>query len=1166
MKHLLSIGSSLLLTLVLLAGLPTHAQQLASARADSAFPNQPPQDEQLRRTTLKSLLLSLEQQYQVSIIFGSDAIGNQEVAVPDRLEENAEAALSVILNPLGLKYQKIEQVYVVQKGKLGNERVNRVDAGELVASSLIAPVLWPGRRLRESSLRSVVEQTITGTVTDGESGDALPGVNILAKGTSTGTVTDVEGKYRLTVSDEVATLVFSSIGYLTQEVAINGRSAIDLGLAPDVQSLDEVVVVGYGTQEKSKLVGSVSQISSQAVNDRAVPQLRQALTGQMPGVTVIQRSGQPGNQGGSIQIRGVSSINSSNAPLILVDGIPTESFNDIDPNVVENISVLKDASSAAIYGARAANGVVLVTTKTAKSDELQVSYNGYAGIQVPTEFPEYVNSWEYAELLNEANTNDGLPPAYLAEEIELFKNGSDPDNYPNSDFINSVLKKSSAQTGHNITLSNGIGASNYLLSLGYLYQNGIIEENNYNRYNLRLNVVSEISKKVKLTSRLAGVQVYDEQPSGPASLGNANSMLGIIGQAVRYPSIYPIRLSNGDWGGGFEQSGTPASFLASESFYEQKSTDLFLNMQLDWDIFADLQFSLIGGYTYYKSEWERFAASQRITADNVLGPATLNTNDLGRYYRTLQQLLTYNKILGDHEITLLVGHTFETQLTEESTAFRQGFPNNDVTVLDVGSAEGMQNSGRAEEWALDSYLARLRYSFKNKYLVEGVVRHDGSSRFRPSRKYATFPSVAVGWRISEENFLKESISWLNELKLKASWGRLGNQTVNRVNGGVYPYQNILETDFNYPFGNSINTGVARVNVTDPNLTWETTESLDIGLESSFLNNKINFSATYFNRETYDILLSPGSSVSGTLGFGVGVQNSGRLENKGFEFTLGHQNSVGNFTYNISSNLTILNNRMLDLGVGNIVQPNGTVGNGSDLFIGEPIDIYYGFVADGLFIDQEDINNYADQSSVNTTPKPGDIRYKDISGPDGVPDGQVDATYDRSVLGSQIPKYNYGINLSAGYKGFSLSLLLQGAAGVSGELDNASGYAFFNQGSVQRWQAEERWRPDSPSRNAGYPRLETIPNGGTANSLSSSFWVLDASYLKVRNVQLSYNLPSALVNRIKLQGLQIRLSAENLLAFHNYREGWDPEINPNPSSPLNYYPILRNYTLGIKANF
>ncbi len=1020
--------------------------------------------------------------------------------------------------------------------------------------------MMPVKRPASEPVR-LQEIGVTGKVTDQESGKGLPGVNIIEKGTSNGTVTDIEGNYSINVDND-ATLVFSSIGYVTQEIALEGRSTINITLAPDIQSLKEVVVVGYGTQEKSKLVGSVSQVSSQAVNDRAVPQLRQALTGQMPGVTVTQRSGQPGNQGGSIQIRGVSSINSSSAPLILVDGIPTESFNDIDPNVVENISVLKDASSAAIYGARAANGVVLVTTKTAKSNQLQVTYNGYAGIQVPTEFPEYVNSWEYAALLNESNANDDLPPAYSEEEIELFRNGSDPDNYPNSDFINTVLKKRAAQTGHNVTISNGVGSSNYLLSLGYLYQNGIIDENNYNRYNLRLNLVSDITNKIKLTSRLSGVQVYDEQPSGPASLGNASSMLGIIGQAVRYPSIYPIRLSNGDWGGGFEQSGTPASFLASDSYYKQKSTDLLLNMQLDWQIFTDLEFSLIGGYTYYDSQWKRFAASQRITDTNTLGPANLNTNNQGRYYRTFQQLLTYNKILGDHEVTLLVGHTFETQLFEENTAFRQGFPNNDITVLDVGSAEGMQNSGRAEEWALDSYLARLRYSFKNKYLIEGVVRHDGSSRFPPSRKYATFPSVAVGWRLSEENFLKNVVGWLDELKLKASWGRLGNQTVNNNSGGVYPYQNILATGYNYPFGNSINTGVARVNITDSDLTWETTESLDIGLESSFLNNQINFSATYFDRETYDILLSPGSSVSNTLGFGVGVQNTGRLENKGFEFILGHQKSMRNFTYNISSNLTILNNQMLDLGVGNIVQPNGTIGNGSDLFIGEPLDLYYGYVADGLFIDQADIDAYADQSSVNTTPNPGDIRYKDISGPDGVPDGQVDATYDRKVLGSQIPKYNYGINLGAGYKGFNLSILLQGTAGVSGELSNAAGYAFLNQGGIQRWQAEERWRPDNPTRNAGYPRLETIPNGGTANSLPSSFWVLNASYLKVRNVQLTYNLPHALISKIKLQGLQIRLSGENLLSFHNYRDGWDPELNTS----LNYYPILRNYTVGIKANF
>ncbi|WPP51814.1 SusC/RagA family TonB-linked outer membrane protein [Catalinimonas niigatensis] len=812
MRKRILLQISLVFVFLLGSLAPAAAQDVAWLMHNQTSAYTASQQEQL---SLELMLNKLEEQYQVKFSYASKIVEGKKVPEVIDKKETVEQALDRLLPHLGLRYEKIKEGTIFISTQEALEKINRRTLDHAWSSAGFTRQMIP--MLKESTIKEFVEvnleKIVRGTITDLSSGGAIPGVNIVVKGSTIGTVSGIDGEYNLEVPDD-AVLVFSSVGYLKEEVTVGNQSVIDVQLSPDLQQLDEIVVVGYGTQEKSKLVGSVSQVSSQAINDRSVPQLRQALTGQMPGVTVTQRSGQPGNQGGSIQIRGVSSINSSSAPLILVDGIPTESFNDIDPNVVENISVLKDASSAAIYGARAANGVVLVTTKTAKSDELRVSYNGYAGIQVPTEFPEYVNSWEYAELLNEANANDDLPPAYTAEEIELFRNGNDPDNYPNSDFINNVLKKQSAQTGHNITISNGMGASNYLLSLGYLYQNGIIEENNYNRYNLRLNVVSEISKKLRLTSRLAGVQVYDEQPTGPASLGNANSMLGIIGQAVRYPAIYPIRLSNGDWGGGFEQSGTPASFLASDAFYKQKSTDLFLNMQLDWQILEDLEFSLIGGYTYYNSEWERFAASQRITATNTLGPATLDTNNLGRYYRTLQQLLTYNKILGDHEVTLLVGHTFETQLMEQSSAFRQGFPNNDITVLDVGSAEGMQNSGRAEEWALDSYLARLRYSFKNKYLVEGVVRHDGSSRFPPSRKYATFPSVAVGWRLSEEDFVKNSVEWLDELKLKASWGRLGNQTVNPNSGGVYPYQNILETGFNYPFGNSINTGVARVNITD----------------------------------------------------------------------------------------------------------------------------------------------------------------------------------------------------------------------------------------------------------------------------------------------------------------------------------------------------------------
>ena len=1019
------------------------------------------------------------------------------------------------------------------------------------------------RQLREvDKVIEVIIQTrsVRGTVISNEDEEPLPGVNVVEKGTSNGTVTSLDGNYTLTVN-EGATLVFSSVGFTSEEILVGNQSVIDLTMMQDIQQLQELVVVGYGIQDKNKMIGSVSQVKSEQVNDRTVPQLQQALTGQMPGVTVIQRSGQPGSPGGAIQIRGVGSVSSSNAPLILVDGIPAASFNDVDPNVIENISVLKDASSAAIYGSRAANGVVLITTKTAKTDKIKISYNGYAGIQTPTEYPEFVNSAEYAVLLNEANTNDGLPASYSDDEIQLFRNGNDPDNYPNSDFIGEVLKRNSTQTGHNLTISNSLGSSNYFLSFGYLYQNGIIDENHFNRYNLRLNLVSDLTPSMKLTSRLYGIQTSDKQPSGPASLGNASSMLGIIGQAVRYPPIYPIRLSNGDWGGGFEQSGTPASFLASESFFEENRSDVGLNLQLDWYLIPDLKFTLIGGYTVLNSKSKQFAASQQITPTNILGPANSEMTSYGETYRTFQQLLEYDKVFGDHAVSVLAGHTFEGQFIDVFTAFRQGFPNNDITRLNAGSADGMSNSGTAREWALDSYIGRVRYSFRNKYLLEGVVRRDGSSRFPTSRKYATFPSVAMGWRLSEESFIKNNVSWLDELKLKGSWGQLGAQALAGA-AGFYPYQNLIETGYNYPFGNVISTGVARTRIIDPDLQWETTEAFDLGIETSIMEGLLSFSATYFNKKAMDLLITPGSSVSTVLGFTVGPQNSGISRNYGFEFTLEHRKTIKDFRYSISTNLTRLNNEIVDLGVGNIQQPNGLVGNGSDLFNGQPMQLYYGFVADGLFVDQNDIDAYADQTSVNSVPRPGDIRYKDISGPDRVPDGIVDATYDRAVLGSQIPKYNYGINLGAGYKNFNLSMLIQGTGRVSGRLDNASGLAFVNQGGIQRWMADERWSSENPDPDAGYPRLEIIPNGGTPNSMLSSFWVLDASYLKIRNVQLSYNIPNAITEPLNLANAQLRFNAENILNLDRYRDGWDPEINTS----LNYYPILANFTLGLKVDF
>jgi TonB-linked SusC/RagA family outer membrane protein len=993
--------------------------------------------------------------------------------------------------------------------------------------------------------------TVIGRVVD-EQGQAIPGATVKVKGSNMGGVTDANGRFRLNNVDEGATLVVSYIGYDAKEMKVS-KSAMVISLNPQANNLNDVVVVGYGSQKKVNLIGSVSQLSAKAINDRPVSSLSNALTGQLPGITVIQRSGQPGASNNSIQIRGVGSFGANAGALILVDGIPVNSFNDIDPNDVANISVLKDASTAAIYGSRAANGVILVTTKTGTNSDgkIKVAYNGYTGTQRATAYPEFVESWEYASLLNEAQ-----PGSYTPEQIQKFRDGSDPDNYPNENYVNNVFKKSTLQTGHNLSLSNNLSNTQYLLSAGYLYQNGIVEKNDYNRYNLRLNMTNQISSKVKLSTRLSGAQYLNNEPAPPATL-DWNNMLTSIGQVIRVPSIFVNKLSNGDYGPGVVAKGTPVSYFDNESIFKSKQTDLLANVRLDWELIKNLKLSVIGGYTELSANSQRFLANQRLSATLTLGPGSLNQISSMNSYKTLQQLAEYKLNIGQHELGILAGHSYEFNKNTELSANRTGYNSNTLTEINAGDASTQKNTGTAAEYALDSYFTRLNYNFSNRYLAEFTVRYDGSSRFPGDSKYATFPAGAIGWRISEEPFLKQKVSWLTDLKIKASYGILGNQNI-----GNYAYQSVLSGGYNYPFGGSLSTGVANTILVDPTIKWESTRTKDVGIDGTLFNGKLGFSATYFDRYTYDILVSPSSSVSTVLGFGVGVQNSGKLNNHGLEFTLDYKNTIGSFRYAVNGNFSVIRNKVLDLGVGNILQPNGLVGNGSNLFNGFPMNIYYGYKADGLFADEAAITAYVNQKAVNPNVRPGDVRYQDISGPDGIPDGKVDATYDRTVLGSQIPKYTYGLNLSLGYKNFDLAILFQGVAGVNGYLDQYAGWAFYQNGNVQRYQADNHWSASNPDPNAKYPRLETLTNTGTPNTLISSFWMLDGSYLKVRNIQLGYKVNSESLKSRGIEGLRIYATAQNPLAFSKYPTGWDPEINTGGA----YYPILAVYTLGLNLNF
>lgn len=999
-----------------------------------------------------------------------------------------------------------------------------------------------------SALLNQQQKSISGKVTD-NTGVGLPGVSVIVKGTTVGTITDVGGNYILSKVPENAILQFSFVGMKSQEVRVGTQSSINITLADETIGIDEVVAVGFGSQKRVNVIGSVSQISSKELESRPVTNLSNALTGQISGVTIIQNTGKPGESMGNINVRGVGSFGATPDALVLIDGIPG-SMNDINMNDVESVSVLKDASTAAIYGARAANGVILITTKKGQEGKIKVTYNGYYGISTPTELPDLVNSWEYAEMFNIANGAQ----SYSEADIAKYKAQDDPDNYPNTNFLKKTFSRNGIQTGHDLSITGGQKSNKYLLSFGYLNNQGLIVHNDYNRYNLRLNLENKLTDNLTLTTRMDGSVAEANEPIPPANKDGQVEIL--IQTAVRLPATYLGQASNGDYGIGPESSGTPVAWLASKGYYKRPTTKANVNTRLDYTPIKGLVFSAIGGYNFALMEGSQYGASMILNSTVSNRLATLNQNRDKNIYKTMQFLAEYTKSIKGHNLKILGGYSFESNDNQTFSGFRQDFASNDYTVMNMGGVNNQQVYGDDLKWAIQSLFSRLSYNYKQKYLFESTVRYDGSSRFPTSKKYGTFPSLAIGWRVTEEDFFKTAFPWISNLKLKASMGKLGNQNI-----GNYPYQSTLASGKDYPFGTGVSTGAAYTTYRDPNIHWESTNTKDAGIETGLFNGKLTFNATYFNRYTTGILYKPTSSVSSVLGLSISEINTGEVKNSGWEFEFGHQNSFGDFKYKVLGNFTIINNEVKTLGLGNVTQPNGMIGNGTDLFVGFPMQMYYGYMTDGVFISNDDITTSANQSKVTPKPVPGDIRYKDINGPNGVPDGVVDPTYDRTYLGSRIPKYTYSLNLSGSYKRFDCTVFLQGVSGVKGMLDQFAGYAFYNLGTIQRWQMDGRFDSANPVRFPAYPRLEIIPKS-TPNTESSDFWILDASYLRVKNIQLGYTLPKSVLNSLKFDNLRIYFSVENLFTFKSYRKGWDPEINTNGQ----FYPILATFTMGVNVKF
>lgn len=991
--------------------------------------------------------------------------------------------------------------------------------------------------------------SVKGTVVDA-AGEPVIGAAVAEQGTTNGTVTDLDGHFSLTVNSDKAKIEVSYIGYVSQTLSVEAGKQMHVTLLEDTETLDEVVVVGFGTQKKVNVIGSISSVDSKKLESRATPNVANMLTGQMSGVTITQDNGNPGQDAGTIRIRGVGSFGATPSPLVLVDGLPG-SLNDLTPAEIDNISILKDASSAAIYGSRAANGVILVTTKQGKEGKTHVVYNGSVGMSQATELPEMAHSYEYAEFYNMAVGKE----TYTPEMIQKYRDGSDPDNYADEMYLDELLGGHALQTKHELSVSGGTNKLQYMASLGYLRQNGLLENNFFNRYNGRVNLNAELVKNLKLSVGISGTISDRHEPSTPGALDVAG-FKGIISGAVRYPGLTPSYLQNGDVGLGPKLHGTPVLWENCGSFYREDFDKFNNNIELSYQPIDGLTLKIIGGYNYTLSHVRHYRSDITLTEGKGTGPSRLMDSMERTVYKTFQAVADYTKTWKEHNFSALVGYTWEDESNRTLQGDRQNFPSDEVPFLTAGGADGQTNSGGGYDWAMLSLFGRLTYNYNQRYLFETTMRYDGSSRFPKNSKYGFFPSVALGWRISEEKFWKdnEKLNWMNNLKLKASYGVLGNN-----NTGNYPYQSVytLGEEQNYVFGGTYTQGAAITTYVDPNLKWERTRTMDVGIETGLFDNKLTFNATYFYRKTTDVLYKPAASYSGIFGLDISEVNTGALVNKGWELELGHQNRIGHFNYHVSANFSVINNEVKTLGMGNVVQNNGMVGNGSNLFIGYPMQMYYGYKTDGVFLTDAEVADWYDQTAIAKGAKAGDIRYVDTTG-----DGKVTPD-DKVYLGSRIPKYTFGVSLGGDYKGFDFNVLLQGVSHVKGMLSNYAGYAFYQEGNIQKWQMENCWNVQQDNRYPQYPRLEIMSNAGSINTLTSDFWVLNASFLKVRNITLGYTLPKQVVSKIGAGNLRFYVSMDNPITIDKYRKGWDPEKSDNDGA---YYPTMSTYTLGLTLNF
>lgn len=977
--------------------------------------------------------------------------------------------------------------------------------------------------------------SVRGIVKDAGTGEPLPGVNILIEGTNSGTVTGVDGSYEIEVPDANAVLMFSYVGYNTEKFTVGSNTRLDVMMVPDIKQLSEVVVVGYGVQKKVNVTGAVAALDGDLVSQKLVTQLSAALQGMAPGVTITQSTGQPGVDAGTIRIRGIGTLN-DNDPLVLVDGVEAD-INDVDANDIENISILKDAAASAIYGVRAANGVVLITTKRGSKDKAKVTYSGYVGFQNPTKLPDFVGAQDFMELVNLTRTNSGAGALYTNEDIAAYDNPNrNLDTYPDELWIEEVLSGSGFQQEHSLAVSGGSGNVMYRLSANYFDQDGLVKRTNFDRLTIRLNSDIEVNKHLSISADLAGKFSYRTEPQG--------GMWMQFGQAMVTNPTIPIRYTNGDWSVGRGDGNVIR--LQSEGGRRKYEDNLMTgNFKANYKIFNDLTFTAMVNGTYdtyfvrnYTQALEYYLPSGgTIVKDNN----SLTDQTVKNWTMNYQGLLNYTKTIGDHSIALLAGASKITNRTNLLSGYRHSGSLADLPQLNAGDPSTQENDGYFDDFALLSYFGRLNYAFKDRYLVEANIRRDASSRFAEENHWGTFPSFSLGWRISKEAFMS-SIAFIKELKIRGSWGMLGNQEV----GSNYAYQSLVNLGRDYPFGNNLISGARMSTYPNREISWETTQMTDFGVDASVLNGQLDFSFDYYVKVTSDILLS--LPIPSSVGLGAPVQNAGEVENRGWEFTVGYRGQAFNdLRYGVRFNLSDVKNKITDLKDADFLQ-----GNNDNIiwayYEGHPIGAYYGYDSEGILRTDAQLTGHVTQFG-NAVVK-GDLGYVDHE-----PDGNINSR-DRTIIGSDIPRYTYGFNIDLAYKGLDFIAFFQGVGKVDVNTLQFNKAPTSADGNFRDFQ-QDNWREDNVG--AEFPRLIT----STQNYVSSSFWIKSGAYLRLKNIQLGYTLNSALTQKVGISRCRLYIAGQNLFTWSGLNDyGIDPE-NPTDNR---YYPQVKTYTLGINVDF